>query len=162
MFMTPAIAAKKFLNKSQGTITKPTTYLPIILSLVLAIVFLPKIIRQFKLTLKNKAGIRDIEKGSIPSTPTNNSSYAQTTNLSVDALQLYTAFFDNDLFGYSEDEESAIEVLKRVPDKQIPDLAKAYEKINKNKAKGNMYQHVLRYIDLSTLKEHSVYNKINR
>jgi len=51
---------------------------------------------------------------------------AQTVNLSSVAGEVYDSFYSNDWFGWTEDEERAINAVKTVPKTFIPQLEQTY------------------------------------
>lgn len=52
-----------------------------------------------------------------------------TINLGQVAQEIYDAFYNNDWFGSTEDEEAAIAALKRVPKQLIPQLTQTYAQL---------------------------------
>jgi hypothetical protein len=55
-----------------------------------------------------------------------------TVNLGAVANEIYDAFYRNDWFGYSEDEDRAISALQSIPKELTPLLANEYAKHGKN------------------------------
>lgn len=52
-----------------------------------------------------------------------------TINLGQVAQEIHDAFFNNDWFGSTEDEEAAIAAVKRVPKQLIPQLTQTYAQL---------------------------------
>ncbi len=160
--------AKNTLNQVGATVQRPTSFLPFLLLIIAAIFFLPSIIRKWVKRAQNKSDIDNINNSSVPSGINNNSSYNPTINTAVTARSLYDAIWNNDWLGMSESEEEIIDILKTIPDNQMPQVALEYSKLTvKNSSwlhskDGTLYDHVLKFCDVSDLKEAGVYNKINR
>lgn len=55
-----------------------------------------------------------------------------TVNLGAVANEIYDAFYRNDFFGFSEDEDRAISALQSIPKDLTPMLANEYAKHGKN------------------------------
>lgn len=62
--------------------------------------------------------------------PTTGQPITQTVDLGTKAAAIDAAFYENDWFGISEDEEAAITELLGVPKNLIPDLSNVYFKLN--------------------------------
>lgn len=62
-------------------------------------------------------------------------SYGNAQSINIDlgtaAATIYDAFYNNDWFGWTEDEERAIRTLLPIPKSLIPDLADIYYKLYK-------------------------------
>lgn len=52
-----------------------------------------------------------------------------TVNLAQVSQEIYDAFYNNDWFGSTEDEEAAIAAVKRVPKQLIPQLTQTYAQL---------------------------------
>ena len=71
----------------------------------------------------------------LPSTATGGTSTGSspvTVNLGAVANEIYDAFYRNDFFGFSEDEDRAISALQSIPKDLTPMLANEYAKHGKN------------------------------
>lgn len=55
--------------------------------------------------------------------------YAGDVNLSQISTEIYDAFWNNDYFGVTEDEEAAIAALKQVPKEYVNSLALVYNRM---------------------------------
>lgn len=60
-----------------------------------------------------------------------------TVDLSTSATKIYDAFYNNDPFGWTEDETAAINELKKIPKPFIPRLSKTYFDLFKKDLKGD-------------------------
>lgn len=70
---------------------------------------------------------------------------APGVNLSAIATNIHDAFYNNDWFGFSEDEGEAIKQIRRCPQEYIPQLAERYADLFNE----NMYNDFRRFLDTS-------------
>lgn len=82
---------------------------------------------------KRKQEVREHEQSQI----------AGGVNLSQTAMDIHDAFYNADIFGFTENEEQAIAALKRVPKEYISQLALLYNK----KYDENLYEDFRRFLD---------------
>jgi len=159
--------AKNALNHVGSAAKNPGSYIPGLLLLVVALFFLPGIVRKAYNKWKIKRDTDKINAGTVvvPGsvyTPTING-YAQNAtsiNLSVIAKAIYNAIYDNDWFGSTEDEDEMIAQIKKVPKNLIPKLAMEYATIS---SKGRTLQEeYIKYISASELKSTGVWDLINQ
>lgn len=75
-----------------------------------------------------------------------------TINLAAVAYNIWTAFYNNDWFGVSEDEETAAKEVLKVPQEYIPDLAVLYMK----KFNQNLFADFRKYLSTSYYSESGV------
>jgi len=66
------------------------------------------------------------EKNLLQSTVT---AGGESYDLGGSAGEIYDAFYNNDIFGATEDEERAISILTAIPDEYITDLSNIYYKL---------------------------------
>lgn len=112
------------LFKGLSPVTKTIlTWVIIIVVLIIVFIVAKQLYKQYLERKKNEI-INDSQK-----TVTLPSGQTQSINLGAVALGIYDAFYNNDVFGASEDEQKAIALLSGVPKELIPDLSTIYFKL---------------------------------
>ena len=89
----------------------------IIVSGIITIVVVKKLVKGLELIKENKLFQTSTGTGT------------ETIDLGGTAGEIYDAFYNNDWFGWTEDEERAITLLNKVPDEDITKLAQVYFKL---------------------------------
>jgi len=97
----------------------------VIIAIVIVILFIigRKLYTSYKKNKAQKLLENSIETGNVVS---GGEVVPITLNLGTVANEIYDAFYRNDWFGASEDEEKAVVVLSGVPKSLIPNLSELY------------------------------------
>lgn len=84
--------------------------------------------------IKIRQDVKEYGSGNVPVIVTSNGTQVTSNiNLKNVASKIYDAFFNNDWFGATEDEDGAIKAIKSVPKAYIPKLMQEYATLyNKN------------------------------
>ena len=83
--------------------------------------------------------------GNNAGSSTNQSGTTTNIDLGAKAAQIYDAFYDNDWFGFSEDETKAVNALLSVPTPLVPQLSALYFSLYAK----NMKEDFVKYTDFS-------------
>lgn len=110
-----------------------------------------KIKRNLRVKKELRARGKDIIKFDLPIPIYQNGKWTTVNkktevNLADVADGIYDAFYNADWFGFTEDEETAIKELKKVPKAFIKQLAEVYRELH-NK---NLYNDFRRFLDADT------------
>lgn len=108
---------KKIFDSEWGWLIK------LILIAVLAVILF-FLIRKLIVWFKKQEAENKLQNAIATGTTTGGTTFS--TNYGSVAQRIYNAFYDNDWFGFSEDEEAAIIAINDVPKEFIPQLKQTY------------------------------------
>lgn len=138
--------SQKSTPTSAGTFKEFWNSLPFIVRLIIIIVIVVGIVLLIKMLLDNykknqrqKVLENNVQTTTVTNSQGNNVTY--TADLGTRAAAIHAAFYDNDVFGLTEDEDAAVMEILNVPKPLIPDLSAVYYQAYKKNLKADFMKY---------------------
>lgn len=87
-------------------------------------------IRSLNKAAERRRALKAYQQSQVTGASPGGSGQPVTVNLAQKAGEIYDAFYNNDWFGWTEDEDRAIAALMSVPKEYVKDLANLYNSLH--------------------------------
>ena len=99
-------------------------------------------IRSLNKAAERRSALKAYQQSQVTGASPGGSGQPVTVNLAQKASEIYDAFYNNDWFGWTEDEDRAIAALMSVPKEYVKDLANLYNSLHSE----NLYSDFTKFL----------------